>query len=106
VNKQDISARIGSKMNALGYNAIFTSGGMEVWKKQLADGCTTISAHDTDAQPLFPDNHLHAALDANVWTVDDYDSKFILRDGKKDLTLDEAIAMGAAYESARQKGSL
>jgi hypothetical protein len=41
-----------------------------------------------------------------VWTVGDYDSKFILRDGKKDLTLDEAIAMGAAYEGARQKGSL
>jgi len=74
---------------------------MEAWKKQSANGCMTISAHDTEAKPLFPDNTLHATLDAKAWTVGDYNADLTLRDRKNNLTLDEAIAMGAAYESAR-----
>jgi DNA-binding response OmpR family regulator len=57
------------RMNALGFSADFTGASMEAWKKQSANGYMTISAHDTEAKPLFPDNTLHAALDAKVWTV-------------------------------------
>jgi hypothetical protein len=99
LNKQALPAHIGSKMNALGFSADFTSAGIETWKKQSANGHTTIGAHDTDAEPLFPDNNLHAALDAKVWTVKYYSSDLTLRGAKKDLTLDEAIARGASYES-------
>jgi hypothetical protein len=70
-------------------------------EKKSANGHTTIGAHDLDAKPLFPDNNLHAALDAKVWTVKYYSSDLTLRDAKKDLTLDEAIATGASYESGR-----
>jgi hypothetical protein len=102
MNKQALSAHIGSKMNALGFSADFTGAGMEAWKKQSANGYMTISAHDTEANPLFSDNNLHAALDAKVWTVGNYNSELTLRDRKNDLTLNEAIAMSAAYESARR----
>jgi hypothetical protein len=88
-------------MNALGFSADFSGARMEAWRKQSANGYITISAHDTDAKPLFPDNNLRAALGAKVWTVGSYDSDLTLRDGENDLTLDEAIATGAAYESAR-----
>jgi hypothetical protein len=53
----------------------------------------------SNAKPLFPDNNLHAALDAKVSTVKYYSSDLTLRGAKKDLTLDEAIATGASYES-------
>jgi hypothetical protein len=101
MNKQALSAHIGSKMNALGFSADFTGASMEAWKKPSASGYITISAHDIEAKPLFPDNNLHAALDAKVWTVGNYNADLTLRDRKNDLTLDEAIAMGAAYDSAR-----
>jgi hypothetical protein len=100
MNKQALSAHIGSKMNALGFSADFAGVSMEAWRKQSANGYITISAHDTDAKPPFPDNRLHAALDAKVWMVGNYSSDLTLRDGEKDLTLDEAIATGAAYEKA------
>jgi hypothetical protein len=54
MNKQALSAHIGSKMNALGFSADFTGASMEAWKKQSANGYMTISAHDTEAKPLFP----------------------------------------------------
>jgi hypothetical protein len=103
MTKRDLSAHIGSKMNALGFIADFSGATMETWRKQSASGYITISAHDTDAKPLFPDNNLHAALDAKVWTVGHYDSDGTFRDGTNNLTLEEAIAIGAAFESARQK---
>jgi hypothetical protein len=98
VNKQALPAYIGSKMNALGFSADFTSAGIETWKKQSANGHITIEAHDTHAKPLFPANNLHAAPDAKVWAVKYYSSDRTLRSAKKDLTLDEAIATGASYE--------
>jgi hypothetical protein len=54
MNKQALSAHIGSKMNALGFSADFTGASMEALKKQSANGYVTISAHDTEAKPLFP----------------------------------------------------
>jgi hypothetical protein len=98
VNKQALPAHIGSKMNALGFSADFTSAGVETWKKQSANGHTTIGAHDTAAKPLFPANDLHAAPDAKVWAVKYYSSDHTLRSAKKELTLDEAITTGASYE--------
>jgi hypothetical protein len=55
---------------------------MEAWKKQSANGYMTISAHDTEAKPHFPDNTLRAALDAKVWTVGDYNADLTSRDRK------------------------
>jgi hypothetical protein len=85
-------------MNALGFSAGFTSAGIETWKRQSANGHTTIGAYDTAAKPLFPANNLHAAPDAKVWAVKYYSSDRTLRGAKKDLTLDEAVAAGASYE--------
>ena len=79
VNKQALPAHIGSKMNALGFSADFTSAGIETWKKQSTNGHTTIGAHDTSARPLFPANNLHAAPDAKVWAVKYYSSDRTLR---------------------------
>jgi hypothetical protein len=106
VNKQALPAHIGSKMNALGFSADFTCAGIETWKKQSANGHTTIGAHDTDAKPLFPANNLHAAPDAKVWAVKYYSSDLTLRSAKEDLTLDEAIATGASYESGPPVGGV
>jgi hypothetical protein len=103
MNKQALSAQIGAKMNALGFSADFSGAGMEAWRKQSANGYITISAHDNDAKPLFPDNNLHAALEAKVWTVGRYDSDATFHDGTNNLTLEEAIAIGAAFENPRQK---
>ena len=106
MNRQNLPAHICSKMNELGFAADFMDASMEAWRKQSATGYIMISAHDTVARPLFPNNNLHAALDAKVWAVRDYDSDLAFRDGKNDLTLEEAIAKGAEFESAHQKSSL
>jgi hypothetical protein len=37
MNKQALSAHLGSKMNALGFSADFTGASMEAWKKQSAN---------------------------------------------------------------------
>src|SRR5258708_3018443 len=103
MTKRELSAHIGSKMNPLGFTPAFIDPSMEAWKEQSANGYMMISAHDTSAKPLFPDNNLHAALDAKVWTVGHYDSDGTFRDGTNNLTLEEAIAIGAAFESAHQK---
>src|SRR6266853_3745954 len=62
----------------------------EAWKKQSATGYIMISAHDTGARPLFPNNNLHADVDAKVWAVRDCDADLAFRDKEKGLTLEEA----------------
>jgi len=106
VNKQALPAHIGSKMNALGFSADFTSAGIETWKKQSTNGHTTIGAHDMAAKPLFPANNLRAAPDAKVWAVKYYSSDRTLCGAKKDLTLDEAIATGVSYERGPPVGGV
>jgi len=106
MNRQNLPAHIGPKMDALGFTAGFMDASVEAWKKQSATGYIMPSAHDTGARPLFPKTTLPAALDAKVWAVRDYDSDLAFRDGKNDLTLEEAIAKGAEFESARRKSSL
>jgi hypothetical protein len=104
MNRQNLPAQIGSRMNALGYTAEFIDASSQAWKKHGATGYVTISAHDTGATPLFPNNCLHADTSATVWSVRDCDSGHALRQEQHGLTFDEAIAHGAAYESA-QRGS-
>jgi hypothetical protein len=99
MNKQALPAYIGSKMNALGFSVDVTSAGIEAWKKPSENGETTISAHDTDDTPLFPDNNLHAAITAKVWTVKHYDAHLTLRDAKENLTLDEALSAAVTFEN-------
>ena len=99
LSKQALPAHIGSMMNALGFSADFTSAGIETWKKQSANGHTTIRAHDTDAKPLFPANNLHAVPDAKVWAVKYYSSDLTLRGAKENLTLDDAIAAAVTFEN-------
>ena len=104
MNRQKFPAQIGSKMNALGYTADFMDASTQAWKKQSATGYVTISAHDTGASPLFPNNCLHADTGAKVWSVRDWNSCLAIRHEQHALTLDEAIAQGAAYEGV-QHGS-
>lgn len=104
MNRQNLPAQIGSRMNALGYTAEFIDASSEAWKKQSPSGYVTISAHDTGAAPLFPNNALHADTSAKVWSVRDCNSGHAPGHEQNGLTLDEAIARGAAYESA-QRGS-
>ena len=106
MNRQNLPAHICSKMNELGFAADFMDASMEAWKKQSATGYIMISAHDTGARPLFPNNNLHADVDAKVWAVRDCDADLAFRDERKGLTLEEAITMGAAFEGAHQKSSL
>jgi hypothetical protein len=104
MNRLNLPAHIGSKMNGLGYTAAFIDASRQAWKKQGATGYVTISAHDTGASPLFPNNCLHADTGAKVWSVRDWNSSHAIRQEQHALTLDEAIAQGAAYESV-QHGS-
>jgi GT2 family glycosyltransferase len=101
MNRQNLPAHICSKMNDLGFAADFMDASGEAWKKQSATGYIVISAHDTSARPLFPNNNLHAALDAKVWAVRDCDADLAFRDEKRGLTLEEAIAMGTVFEKAK-----
>ena len=101
MNSQNIPAQIGAKMNALGYSADFMDASTEAWKKQNATGYVTISAHDTGVRPLFPDNCLHADTRDKVWSVRYCASSLALRQEQHGLTLDDAIAQGAAYESVQ-----
>ena len=101
MNRQNLPAQIGSRMNALGYTAEFIDASNEAWKKSSLTGYVTISAHDTGAAPLFPNNSLHADTRAKVWSLRECDLGHAPGHEQHGLTLDEAIARGAAYESVR-----
>ncbi|HET7714848.1 MAG TPA: hypothetical protein VFK86_04410 [Bauldia sp.] len=97
---QNLPAEIGSKMNALGYSADFIDATTEAWKKLGKTGYVTISAHDTDPTPLFPNNCLHANTSAKVWSVRCCTPSHALKQERHGLSLNEAVAQGVAYESA------
>ena len=101
MDKQNLPGTIGEKMNVLGFTAGFMDARTEAWIRQRVTGYIMISAHDAGENPRFPNNNLHAPLEAKVWSVVDCDSNLAPHRAKSDLTLEEAIAQGAAYEAAR-----
>lgn len=106
MNRLILPAHIGSKLNGLGYTATFIDASRQAWKKQGERGYVTISAHDTSARPLFPNNCLHADTGTKVWSVRDWNSCHAIRQEQHELTLEEAIAQGAAYETVQHGSTL